>query len=178
MSQEALATSANTSAQQIDRLEKGQRKLSLEWIERLAPALGVEPLEIIYEGIKSNDARRVPLVGAISCGDWAEAVGSAEETVVTFAGGPKSFALRPAGDSMNKLVDEDGYVVVDPEQIELIDGKCYAVMNGDGETTAKRFKASPARLVPCSTNPSHREIMVGQSQFLVIGRIVFAGREL
>lgn len=37
----------NTSRQQIDRLEKGDRPLTVEWIERLAAALGVDPAEIV-----------------------------------------------------------------------------------------------------------------------------------
>lgn len=32
-----------TSGQQIERIEKGQRRLTIEWIERIAKALRVEP---------------------------------------------------------------------------------------------------------------------------------------
>lgn len=46
LSQPALAKLAATSQQQIDRLEKGQRPLTLAWARRLAPWLGVEPHEL------------------------------------------------------------------------------------------------------------------------------------
>jgi transcriptional regulator with XRE-family HTH domain len=36
-----------TSYQQLSRLEKGDRSLSIEWIERIAAALGAQPLELI-----------------------------------------------------------------------------------------------------------------------------------
>lgn len=36
-----------TSGQQIEKLEKGDRRLTVEWIERLARALGVDPAELI-----------------------------------------------------------------------------------------------------------------------------------
>lgn len=37
----------STSSQQIERLEKGQRRLTIEWIERIAKGLGVDPSELI-----------------------------------------------------------------------------------------------------------------------------------
>jgi transcriptional regulator with XRE-family HTH domain len=42
-----LRLSPPTSAQQIERLEKGERRLTVEWIERLAKGLGVDPAELI-----------------------------------------------------------------------------------------------------------------------------------
>lgn len=36
-----------TSGQQIERLEKGQRGLDVDWIERIARGFGVEPAELI-----------------------------------------------------------------------------------------------------------------------------------
>lgn len=36
-----------TSSQQIERLEKGERRLTVEWIERIAKGLGVEPSELL-----------------------------------------------------------------------------------------------------------------------------------
>lgn len=36
-----------TSSQQIERLEKGERRLTVEWIERIAYGLGVDPSELI-----------------------------------------------------------------------------------------------------------------------------------
>ncbi|HLI10565.1 MAG TPA: helix-turn-helix domain-containing protein [Alphaproteobacteria bacterium] len=46
LSQPALARLARTSQQQIDRLEKGQRVLTLAWARRLAPLLGIAPREL------------------------------------------------------------------------------------------------------------------------------------
>lgn len=42
-----LARRAGTSPQQIERLEKAQRRLSDVWMERLAQAFGVQPYELI-----------------------------------------------------------------------------------------------------------------------------------
>ena len=47
MTLDELAKGAGTTFQQINKLEKGERKLSLEWIERIAPALGISPAALL-----------------------------------------------------------------------------------------------------------------------------------
>lgn len=39
----AQRCSPQSSSQQIERLEKGERRLTVDWIERIAKALGVDP---------------------------------------------------------------------------------------------------------------------------------------
>jgi len=39
-----------TSGQQIERIEKGQRRLTIEWVERIAKALRVEPEMLVAGG--------------------------------------------------------------------------------------------------------------------------------
>jgi transcriptional regulator with XRE-family HTH domain len=46
-SQLGLRMSPQTSSQQIERLEKGERRLTVDWIERIAKGLGVDPGELI-----------------------------------------------------------------------------------------------------------------------------------
>lgn len=172
LTQKALGDLVGTSKGQIAKLEDGDRRLSDHWAQRLAPHLGVQPYELFMpEGIQ-QPLRFVPLVGHIACGNWQEAVSEPEGSVPAMTGGVNVFALRASGESMNKLIEPNGYVYVDPDDRDLIDGKAYAVMNGGGETTAKVFRANPARLVPCSTDPEFRETIIGSDQFTVVGRIV------
>lgn len=51
MSQPQLAALANTSQPQIWRLENSERKLSKEWAERLAPHLGVRPVDLLFDNV-------------------------------------------------------------------------------------------------------------------------------
>lgn len=46
LNQSQLAERAGTTAQQISRLERGERKLTMEWVVRLAAALECEPAEL------------------------------------------------------------------------------------------------------------------------------------
>lgn len=61
LSQEELAEAVGTSGQQIGRLEKGSRKLTTDWMDRLAPALDVRPRDLLGED-------QVPVVGYVGAG--------------------------------------------------------------------------------------------------------------
>ena len=73
---------------------------------------------------------------------------------------------------MDTVAGAGSIVLVDPDQLSLRDGRYYVVMNGEGETTFKQFRADPARLEPLSSNPEHRTIDLGQSPYTVVGRVV------
>ncbi|MBV7256875.1 helix-turn-helix domain-containing protein [Pacificimonas sp. WHA3] len=176
LSQAALAKRAGTSPQQVDRLEKGDRKLTLDWVEKLARALDVEPLALIQQEVPTSRIRAVPLIGHVSCGQWEEAVEIAHETVMAVDVSPLAFALRPDGDSMDRIVAPGGYIVVDPTQLDLVPGKAYVIMKEDGEATAKVYRAEPPSFEPCSTNPEHTILKVGREPFRIIGRITFAAK--
>jgi len=60
-SQMELAKLAETSQPQIDRLEKGERRLTRKWAERLAPHLGTDADELLglkaeYDGYQNSEA--------------------------------------------------------------------------------------------------------------------------
>jgi SOS-response transcriptional repressor LexA len=74
---------------------------------------------------------------------------------------------------MDKLVGEDGLIIVDPDQRDLINGKLYCVRNIAGEATFKRYRADPPQLEPMSSNPYHTAIPLGREPFIVIGRVTY-----
>jgi phage repressor protein C with HTH and peptisase S24 domain len=47
MTMQALAARIGTTAPQISKLEKGERRLTLDWMNRLAAGLGVEPRALL-----------------------------------------------------------------------------------------------------------------------------------
>jgi repressor LexA len=81
-----------------------------------------------------------------------------------------AFVVIVEGDSMNLVAQEGEGVFVDPNDLDLIAGKFYIIRNGEGETTFKRYMDNPARLEPCSTNPSHQTVYPGRDVFTVVGR--------
>jgi repressor LexA len=173
MTLQQVADKAKTTLGQIHKLERSQRPLTTEWIERLANAMDVDPQELL------NDAppapiRAIPLVGRIAAGNWREAVEHPLGHVHAANAPAGAFALEPDGDSMNKIVPAGGYVIIDPNEADLREGGVYAVMNAEGETTLKRYRSDPARLEPCSTNPAHATIKLGRENFSVLGRAINA----
>ena len=54
-----LASIAGTSQQQIDRLEKGQRRMTIEWLEKISNALGHNPHNLLAEEIENDLDRNI-----------------------------------------------------------------------------------------------------------------------
>lgn len=65
-----------TTPQTIGRLETGTRTLSIDWLNRIAAALGVEP-----EALLASEAKAAPMVIARLGHDGAEALASPREAV-------------------------------------------------------------------------------------------------
>ncbi len=163
----------------LSKLEKRKMALSLDYLLDIASVLEVSPMEIIG-GERVGSGRAIPVAGRISAGNWQEAVQMTDEfmSVPGHLAGPNLFILYPRGDSMDMLVREGGYIVVDPDDRELIDKKYYVVMNGEGETTFKQFSANPMQLLPCSTNPNHKPIPLGSEPFTILARVVHVGQDV
>lgn len=169
----AIGISTETTKGTVAKLETRRMALSADYIIAMARVFGVSPGEVLTEG---GSTRELPLLGAVAAGIWREAVQEADDhiAVPSGIGGSNLFALRVEGDSMDQLVPNGGVVVVDPDELDLLDGRVYVVSNGEHETTIKRFAATPPRLEPCSHNPAHKPIEIGREPFVTIGRAVYA----
>jgi transcriptional regulator with XRE-family HTH domain len=66
MSGRELADLLDTTSQQIYRLEMGERRLTDEWMTKLAKALGCHPFDILSVQLKKNTAKVSAFV-AIDC---------------------------------------------------------------------------------------------------------------
>lgn len=54
--QDQLAEAAGTSFQQVSRLENGTRRLTVEWMQRIAKALGVHPAALLADQPPNSDS--------------------------------------------------------------------------------------------------------------------------
>jgi repressor LexA len=167
-----------TTAATLSKLELGQIALTINRLRDLARALRVPIGELLSD--EDNVGPAVPVIGAIAAGNWAEAMEHPDSFLPVPPGiaGPARFALQVSGDSMDRIVPDGGFVVIDGTDRDLIDRKMYAVRNGDNETTLKRFRLDPPRLEPESSNPVHKPLIVGSEPFTVIGRAVYVGAAL
>ena len=100
-----LGKSAGTSAQQIERLEKGQRPLSKKWAEKIAPHIGLTAQDLMFpEGAPElpkdfaeleYDAKKAAIVAFLTelVGDkyldWHEILEDVEEVALPLATEPE-----------------------------------------------------------------------------------------
>lgn len=162
----------------ISKLEKGHMALSLDYIREIAEVLHVSPIDLISDDTQQVNV--IPVVCGINCGDWRGAVQMSNESIGIPGNikGDSLFAIRPEGDELDRLVPEDGYIVLDPDQKELVNKKFYGIINEQSEVIYKQYFDAPPRLVPASTSSQRKTITLGLEPFLVIGRIIYVGAVL
>jgi len=157
----------------MSNILKGKRKVSADEAAVIYRFLGIAGPKPV------PTAQHVPIIGFGSASSWREAfqmpIGSM--TIPPRKAGPKAFAIEIQGDSLDQVVPEGGYVVVDPEQKELRPGKLYLIQNRECETTVKCYQRDPARFVPMSTNDLHRSILADEVD-VIIGRVCWQGGPL
>jgi transcriptional regulator with XRE-family HTH domain len=175
LSRRALAERVGCAESYITKLERGERRLKAEWIQKLARGLGVESKDFFTNGMDEGpDLVLAPIVGWSSAGAPAEAVEQIAEDYVPIPYKASSVrAVRNVGHSMNRVAPDGAILVFDYEDKELVDKKLY-LFRIDGETTFKRYRSSdgPKRLEPDSTLPEYKTLYpIGEID--VIGRVVY-----
>lgn len=64
LSAEKLAALVGTTQAQISRLENGQRRLTVDWMNRIASALGIKPQDLIAPAPVANFANDAELISS------------------------------------------------------------------------------------------------------------------
>jgi repressor LexA len=173
LTQDDLAARMETTKATVSKIERSTRPPRYEWVERLAEALGTDAATLLLGDklqMTAFQPSQIPVIGMIAAGNWREAIHSPESYIPVLDAKPHMFALRVAGDSIDRVAPDGSYVAIDPTNPTLTDGAIYAVQNGEGETTLKRFRRSPDRLEPDSNNPEHKPIQLGGEPITIIGR--------
>jgi repressor LexA len=118
--------------------------------------------------------RRIPLLGDVPAGHFRDAFRAASGSVIVPDDiPPNCYALDPVGDSMDLVATGKRVrIIVDPDDLDVYPERYYVVKNPEGETTFKQFMLDPARLVPCSSNEAHKDILIGRAGFEIVGRVI------
>jgi repressor LexA len=128
-----------------------------------------------------TDYWTVPIIGQVQAGFWSEAIAKPIGSMPTPnpSMNRRAFGLEVVGTSMDKLVEEGGVVLVDPDDKALFPKRYYVVLNEQGETTFKQFFADPARLEPCSNDPQHKTLVLGDGQtYKIVGRVIWRAAQM
>jgi len=196
-----LGRRMGTSGQQVERLEKGQRKLSHEWIERAAAALEVGAGEIIagepmalppassdHAPTRSADAGETAPVLRL---DLSYSMGPGRDLDDSYVEGEpfeidlgllRSMTITPPdrirlvdgiGDSMQPTIHDRDLLFVDVNQATLnAQDRIWAIwLFGLG--AVKRLRAIDAdRVEVISDNPEVANQIVNRADILIHGRVV------
>lgn len=185
-SQQELADKMETTQQTIQRYESGARDIKSSVLIKLSSVLDVTIsylLGLENASIPNNSTVDVPSYGSIAAGtpiEMVEVKDSQPVPVKVHERFPKAFLLRVEGESMNRILPNGSYALIDPAQKEPISGKPYAVcVNGYDATIKRVVKLSNGfELTPDSSDPTFRPIVYdfnepGTDPVTIIGRVVF-----
>lgn len=171
VTQAELARAIGLTAQSaVSNILQGKRNIRVNERAKIEAFLGIE---------KEPTVQWVPVIGLASAGVWQEAIlMPVKEIPVPFrTAGKRSFGVEIKGDSMDKLLPEGGWAIVDPDQTALYAGRVYLIQNGEHEATVKRYCGDPARFEPVSNNPDHKPFTLANQAYTIVGRIVSYGHD-
>ena len=184
-SQKTLASKIGTSQQQIARFEAGT-EVRASTLVNLSKALGVSISNLL--GMTDNnepedDFVDVPLYGSIAAGtpilmDIAESMHPVPTIVRKRY--PDAFLLRVEGNSMNRILPNGSFALIDPCDEVTADNKPHAVCVNGYSATIKRVRklANGFELAPDSIDPTYKPVVYdygveGTETITVIGRVVW-----
>lgn len=124
----------------------------------------------------------VPLYGSIAAGTPIEML-AVEDTFVIPRGiearYPESFLLKVVGESMNRVIPNGAYALINPTK-NTVDGKAYAVCVNGFDATIKRVRTleNGVELYPDSTDPTIKPMVFDYADpdvedVTVIGEVVW-----
>lgn len=188
LSQEELGKRIGKTRSAISQYEAGKIVPRMGVIEDLASVFGVKKSEIIGDtsvgNLYSDSAFvDVPLLGSIAAGTPMEMV-ETEEThqvpVKVMEKYPDAKLLKVSGNSMNKILPDGCYALVDPCDDVERDNQPYAVCVNGHDATIKRVHKldNGFELVPDSTDPTFKPHLYDYGvpdteTITVIGRVVY-----
>lgn len=185
-SQQDLADKLGTTQQTIQRYESGARDIKSSVLVNLSAALGVTISYLLgmeNAAIPSTAMTDVPLYGSIAAGTPIEMLEIEDEQPIPtkmHARYPDAFLLRVKGESMNRVLPNGCFALVDPCDAVERDGQPYAVCVNGYDATVKRVRKLNNGFVlePDSTDPTYeRQVFnyneAGTQTVTVIGRVVY-----
>ena len=193
MSQEKFAAPLGLTQQNYGNYERGEQKLNSDLIVRICETYGCtaewllgldnRPANAIRVAHDDSSFVDVPLYGSIAAGTPIEMVESEGTFPIPRAKHeefPKAFLLRVTGESMNRILPNGCYALVDPCDDVERDNQPYAgCVNGYDATVKRVHKLNNGfELVPDSTDPTFKPQVFdygieGTETITPIGRVVY-----
>lgn len=186
MTQAQLAEKLDVTRATVTQWESGWSQPRMGKVEMLADIFSV-PLSALLDVDQkeqlSSGFVEIPLYGAIAAGTPIEMI-AVEDTFPVpdkvHEKHPDAFLLKVVGESMNKILPNGCYALVDPCEDVEVNGQPYAVCVNGYDATVKRVDklANGFRLRPDSNDPTYAEKTYNYNepdteQITIIGKVVY-----
>lgn len=190
ITQQELSEKLGITQQSVYYYEKGSRDIKASMLMNMASALGCTVSELL--GIETvsgspiterSSMQSVPLLGSIAAGTPIEMMAVDNSFPVPsriMEQHPNAFLLRVDGESMNRVLPNGAYALVDPCEDVAANGKPYAICVNGYDATIKRVRrlSNGFELAPDSTDPTFRSVVYdygidGTETITIIGRVVW-----
>jgi repressor LexA len=184
MTQKQLAEKVGTSQQTVYRWETESRNIGTVNLDKISKVLNVSIAYLMgLKELNHDSSVDLPLCGSIAAGtpiDMMEVESTHPVPTKVAKMHPGAFLLKVEGDSMNRILPNGSYAVIEPSREVLHDGKPYAVCINGHCATIKRVKklANGSQLIPDSTDPTYETRtfnfnIPGTETVTIIGEVVF-----
>lgn len=191
LTQKQLAEKLGTSQQSVYYYESGDRDIKASVLIELSrilkctvsDLLGIGCADIVVPEANDGSFKDVPLYGSIAAGTPIDMIKIDETHPVPAAlveRHPDAFLLVVEGNSMNRILPNGSYALVDPCNEVTSDNKPYAVcVNGYSATIKRVHKlANGFELIPDSTDPTYKSTIYdygeeGTETITIIGRVIW-----
>ncbi len=191
LSQLELADKLNTTQGMIGLLERGERKLSPDWLKRISQILSCSPLDILPDlntltpTVQPNqNSVSIEMIDAAAC--CGNGIENFMENVVGFWQMPKEEyraistiapehvkMLRVFGDSMETTLSDGDWVLVDISR-KFFDSDGIFLIRLSTGLAVKRIQGTIGTdVVICSDNPKYRPITAATSDVQIVGKVIY-----
>lgn len=197
-SMQDLAGKIGTSRSQIDKLEKGERRLTLEWMQRLAKGLGCN-VNDIFAGSDQKSESPALMPGAIplppqSLQKDLPVIGSARGGIhgfffdngrvneyvvraVNLTSVPNAFAVYVVGDAMEPRFFAGELLYINPNR--PLSKDCFVVVEmQDGQGLVKQFVRQDDQTITLRQFNPEKDIVLKKSDIKNVYRIVGSSEQI
>lgn len=193
LSQKELAEKAGVGNGTIGDIERGERKGKLKTLDKISIALKLTQdernrLDNAFMGkdlkqkpnviIINEELIQIPIIAKASAGNGYLNFEESTKTISIRKNGfdENCYLIEVEGDSMEPLIRDGAYIVVDPRETEIIDNKIYVVEFEEQAYIKKVIKNEQLKVIILkSINPEYDDIYIQEEKiedFKVKGRAI------
>lgn len=163
----------------IAKLETGRMVLTVPYMLEIAQALGVPPAVLLGKQGADMGVRHVPIVVSLTGGGRGDFTKmNTMQAIPAHLTAPNLFSLRSMDFNLQSVLPSPGYAIVDPDELELVDGKHYIIYESDSQVSAMQFRAGPLAFIGGAGSEDERVLAIGSAPFTVVGKVVHIGCDM